>query len=140
MRANATRSQYAIRNTPTQQTNTTRDSNRPDLSAHRPVMGLTHQHMLKPSSTNVCGSGASTHPSSRCAWPTAWPPSSCRPSWRTPSCATHVSWAPWFQRLETTNERQPLQLQWEKPKIRMFRNHIGTSFETIQARTHQTRH
>ena len=74
------------------------------------------RHRRRPSWRNACGNGASCRPSSHCAWPTAWPPSSCRPSWRTPSCATHVSWAPWFQRLKTTNEQLLLQLQWEKPK------------------------
>ena len=64
------------------------------------------RHHRHPSWTCACGNGASCRPSSRCAWPTAWPPSSCRPSWRMPSCGTNVSWAPWFQRLETTNSGQ----------------------------------
>merc|ERR550514_1304395 len=72
----------------------------------RTSLGHDLRHRRRPSWRNACGNDASCRPSSRCAWPTAWPPSSCRPSWRTPSCATHVSWAPWFQRLETTNERQ----------------------------------
>ena len=61
-----------------------------------------------PSWTCACANCASTRASSRCAWPNAWP-SSCRPSSRRPSCARHVSWAPWFGRLGTTGAGQLLQ-------------------------------
>ena len=69
---------------------------------------LPRRHRRRHPSWNcACGNGASCcRPSSRCAWPTAWPPSSCRPSWRTPCGARNVSWAPWFNRLKTTGSKQ----------------------------------
>ena len=66
------------------------------------------RHRRRPSWTCACANCASTRASSRCAWPNAWP-SSCRPSSRRPSCARHVSWAPWFGRLGTTGAGQLLQ-------------------------------
>lgn len=81
-------------------------ANYANIPTQSPYQRLRRRH--RPSWTCACGNGASCRPSSRCAWPSAGPPSSCRPSWRTPSCATNVSWAPWCNRLETTNERQLL--------------------------------
>jgi hypothetical protein len=72
----------------------------------RRLYHFSRRHHRRPSWTCACGNCASCRPSSRCAWPTAWPTSSCHPSWRRPSCAKNVSWAPWFRRLETTNARQ----------------------------------
>ena len=66
------------------------------------------RHRRRPSWTCACANCASTRASSRCAWPTAWP-SPCRPSSRRPSCARHVSSAPWFGRLGTTGAGQLLQ-------------------------------
>ena len=69
---------------------------------------LPRRHRRRHPSWNcACGNGASCcHPSSHCAWPNAWTPSSCRPSWRTPCGARNVSWAPWFNRLKTTGSKQ----------------------------------
>ena len=61
--------------------------------------------LLRPSWPNACGNGAFCHPSSHCAWPNAWLPSSCHPSWRRPYGARHVSWAPWY-RLKTKDSKQ----------------------------------
>ena len=63
-----------------------------------------------PSSTCACGNcGAWTRPSWNGAWPNACATSSCRPSWPLPSCARHVSSAPWFdQQHGTTNAYQLL--------------------------------
>ena len=75
---------------------------------HRAHQLLRRPHH-RPSWTCACGNGASCCPSWHCAWPNAWPTSSCRPSsWRTPSCARNVSWEPWFNRLETTGSGQLL--------------------------------
>ena len=73
--------------------------------ANRPTQNTYHRlrRHRHPSWTCACGNGASCcRPSWHCAWPNAGPTSSCRPSWRRPSCATNVSWAPWCNRLETT--------------------------------------
>ena len=93
--------------THTHTTNTTR----PDFGHITTTKGKPYEslrHRRRPSWTCACANCASTRASSRCAWPTAWP-SSCRPSSRRPSCARHVSSAPWFGRLGTTGAGQLLQ-------------------------------
>ena len=99
--------------------------------ANRPTQNTYHRlrRHRHPSWTCACANCAWTRASSRCAWPTAWP-SSCRPSWRRPSCARNVSSAPWFKRLGTTGATQLLRTRERGGAVAIERSFYVTKLAT----------